>query len=62
MLIDMVQDGHSCRFAAKRLKISYNNAKSICRTFRKQGRVKATPKHLKRLVGRYRRDPEKFRK
>jgi hypothetical protein len=57
-LIELVENsGYSCRKAAARLGIAYNNAKVICRVYRTTGRTHGTPKHLKRLVARYMKDP-----
>ena len=58
-LISTIQEENiSCRMAAKKLGITYNNAKVIYRVYRKEGRTKATPKHLKRLVAKFNRDPK----
>ena len=57
----LVETGLSCRKAAFQLGIPYNNAKVISRVYRATGRVKQTPAHLKRLAGKIKKDPERFR-
>ena len=57
-LIDLVSVSKlSVRAAAKQLGMTYNNAKVIYRTYCREGRVKATPKHLKRMYGAFKKNP-----
>jgi hypothetical protein len=50
--------GFNCHKAARRLKIAYNNAKVILSVFRREGRIKQIPFHLKRLVADFKKDPQ----
>ena len=51
---------YTLREAANKLGIPYNNAKVIYRVYRQEGRTKGTPKHLKRMVARFKASPEKL--
>ena len=60
-LIALLTSGeHTLRGAAQLVGIPYNNAKVIYRVYRREGRVRGTPKHLKRMVARFQADPENF--
>ena len=50
--------GFNCHKAARILKIAYNNAKVILSVFRREGRIKQIPFHLKRLVADFKQDPQ----
>ena len=56
----MATKEHTLRKAAELAGIPYNNAKVIYRIYRREGRIKGTPKHLKRMVAKYRADPDHF--
>lgn len=48
----LTENGLSLKKASEKVGIPYNNAKVIFRIYRKEGRIKGTPKHLKRAVAR----------
>ena len=50
----------SCFDAAQEMGIDYENAKLIFRVFRNEGRVKQTPKHVRRFIGEFKKDPVQF--
>ena len=53
----MEAKGISCRAAAQIVGINYNNAKVIARVYRREGRTRSVPKHLKRIKGLYNKNP-----
>ena len=56
-LILLIKDfGMSCHKASKVLNIAYNNAKVIFRIFKKENRIRQTPKQLKRHAKTIRAD------
>jgi hypothetical protein len=61
-LIDLIdREGMTCRDAAERLGMPYNTAKVIKRVWKKEGRVRAVPPHLKRMFAWYKRDRDELR-
>ena len=58
-LIELMKEEQiTCRAAAQRLRIPYNTAKVINRVYRKEGRINAVPKHLKRMYAKYKKNPD----
>ena len=62
-LVDMVQNhGVSVHKASKQLGITYNNAKYIYKIFKRDGRIRQTPRQLKRHCGLLNEDKKAVRK
>jgi len=61
-LLAKIEEGVNLYRAAKQCGVKFQNARLILRVYKKEGRPYGIPLNLRRLVGEFRKNPEKVRK
>jgi len=57
----ITQEKRTCIDVAAEMGLDYENAKLIFRVYKREGRIKQTPKQLKRYAGALKKDPNNLR-